>query len=173
MILFDQNLTKYIYNFLHNDLIYILSQFFSGTGYFLYVYILFFAILIYFLYRKFSYRLVYIFVFFGLFHWFIRLIKNFVARQRPYQFFGRSENHCPSDYSFPSEHTAIFVLSFLIFWNLFPRFRYIFMILAGLVWLSRVALWCHFAGDVLVWSIIWILWYYIYLYLVSRIDDKI
>ena len=134
MVLFDQNFTKYIYNLLHNnDLIYILSQFFSGTGYFLYVYILFFVFLIYILYAKFKINILFLFLYFAGFHGFIMIIKELTSRLRPYQTFGRITTSCPTSYSFPSEHTAIFVLSFLILSSLFPRFRYIFVILAGLV----------------------------------------
>lgn len=81
------------------------------------------------------------------------LLKNIVARTRPYEvieglsYLGKR----PSDFSFPSGHTAASFAAAAAFYRGLPRRTGIpLLIVAGLIAFSRIYLGVHFPSDVLV-----------------------
>lgn len=58
------------------------------------------------------------------------------------------------DYSFPSMHTALMFAAVYILWKTFEKERYIFVIYASMVGLSRIYLVAHHFSDVIFGAII-------------------
>ena len=91
------------------------------------------------------------------------LLKNLVARPRPYQTFPdlTTLTRRPRDYSFPSGHTAIgFASAAALFWSVPKKQRWIavvLLVLSVLVALSRVYLGVHYPTDVLAGTVIGVL----------------
>ncbi len=87
---------------------------------------------------------------------FVIILKFTFARYRPKLFiekhlFGFSWFDIGYDVSsFPSGHTAIAFAAMVSLGYIFPKFKYIFLLLAILVGVSRVVLDAHYISDVLV-----------------------
>ena len=80
------------------------------------------------------------------------LLKNLVGRMRPYEIIGKLipliEN--PTDYAFPSGHTASsFAAAAILYRKLPKRFGVPALILATLIGFSRLYLGVHYPSDVL------------------------
>ncbi len=81
------------------------------------------------------------------------ILKNLVARVRPYELIEGLEHvapRMPSDWSFPSGHTgATFAVAFVMLWMLPKRIGVPAVIVASLVAFSRLYLGVHYPTDVL------------------------
>lgn len=80
------------------------------------------------------------------------ILKNLVARTRPYFVIEglTTVGMRPSDFSFPSGHTAIsFCVACVLFRNLPKKWGSLFLILAVLIAFSRLYLGMHYPSDVL------------------------
>lgn len=80
------------------------------------------------------------------------LIKNIVARTRPYNINTAVELLIkkPSEYSFPSGHTAIsFTCAFSYFFAKYKKAAFAAFVLATLVAFSRMYLYVHYPTDIL------------------------
>lgn len=86
----------------------------------------------------------------------VRLIKEAVARPRPYQTYCNITNGGPAlkDYSFPSGHTTSAFTTATVLAHFFPKGTPIFYSLAALVGLTRMILGVHYPTDVLIGSLI-------------------
>ncbi len=74
------------------------------------------------------------------------VLKYIIARPRPDVLFLVQE---PKTMSFPSGHaTAVFMLLPMI-WQTFPRFRWVWLLFASLVAISRVYIGVHYLSDVI------------------------
>lgn len=90
----------------------------------------------------------------------INIIKVIVARYRPpalfsdnlYGFSGFDFGFLVN--SFPSGHSATAFSAYVALMLLFPRYKYLFLIIATLIALSRVFLAVHYFSDVLIGSLI-------------------
>ena len=80
------------------------------------------------------------------------ILKNLVARTSPYFIIEglTTVGMRPSDFSFPSGHTAIsFCVACVLFRNLPKKWGSLFLILAVLIAFSRLYLYVHYPTDVL------------------------
>ena len=86
----------------------------------------------------------------------VHLIKEAVARPRPYQAYRTITNGGPSlrDYSFPSGHTTSAFTTATVLAYFLPAGAPLYYILAALVGLTRMVLGVHYPTDVLIGSII-------------------
>ncbi|NLW59138.1 MAG: phosphatase PAP2 family protein [Firmicutes bacterium] len=86
----------------------------------------------------------------------VQLIKEAVARPRPYQAYRNISNGGPSlkDYSFPSGHTTSAFTTATVLAHFLPAGAPLFYILAALVGLTRMILGVHYPTDVLIGGII-------------------
>jgi len=81
----------------------------------------------------------------------VHTLKRLISRRRPYKKMVVPTVKRPPNcvYSFPSGHTAIAVTTGLGWSLLFPAWTPVFLILAGLIGLSRIILGYHYPLDVL------------------------
>ena len=86
----------------------------------------------------------------------VQLIKEAVARPRPYQAYRNITNGGPSlkDYSFPSGHTTSAFTTATVLVYFLPAGAPLFYTLAALVGLTRMILGVHYPTDVFIGSII-------------------
>lgn len=79
------------------------------------------------------------------------ILKNLIARTRPYDINTAVELliKAPSDYSFPSGHTAAAFAAVTALWCCRSRFRLPAFVLAVLIAFSRLYLYVHFPTDIL------------------------
>ena len=86
----------------------------------------------------------------------VQLIKDAVARPRPYQTYRNIRNGGPAlkDYSFPSGHTTSAFTTATVLAHFVPAGTPVFYSLAGLVGLTRMILGVHYPTDVLIGSLI-------------------
>jgi len=89
------------------------------------------------------------------------LIKIIVHRQRPYQIgivsilpLLEKSSHFIWDFSFPSFQTMLAFCSIPILSKEFPKFKYVWIILASLIAFSRVYFGLHFLSDVVIGGLI-------------------
>ena len=89
------------------------------------------------------------------------IIQNFIHIDRPEESLRAAWkmilNHIP-DASFPSDHASVswaFLAWLMLFW--YKKISYFFLPLSLIMLLSRIAWWVHWASDIIVWLIIWIL----------------
>ncbi len=83
------------------------------------------------------------------------IIAETIQRIRPFALyekitqFSRFFSISPSDFSFPSDHTAIaFVIAFLVYYE-WKNFGKVLILIASLIGLSRVFIGVHFLTDIL------------------------
>ena len=86
----------------------------------------------------------------------VQVIKNKVARPRPYQAYSNINNKGPilRDYSFPSGHTTSAFTTATILAYFIPNISLLFYGLAAIVGLTRMILGVHYPTDVLIGSLI-------------------
>lgn len=86
----------------------------------------------------------------------VYLIKEAVARPRPYQAYKTITNGGPSlkDYSFPSGHTTSAFTTATVLAYFLPAGALLFYVLAALVGLTRMILGVHYPTDVFIGSLI-------------------
>ncbi len=86
----------------------------------------------------------------------VLLIKNAVARPRPYQTYSNITNGGPAlkDYSFPSGHTTSAFTTATVLAHFVPAGSLVFYGVAALVGLTRMILGVHYPTDVLIGSLI-------------------
>ena len=86
----------------------------------------------------------------------VQLIKDAVARPRPYQAYSSINNGGPAlkDYSFPSGHTTSAFTTATVLAHFLPEGMLLFYGLAALVGLTRMILGVHYPTDVLIGSLI-------------------
>ena len=82
-------------------------------------------------------------IFFGL----IWLIKTAIQRPRP--FLEISLIPTETGYSFPSGHASFAFFSLIFIWKLFPKFKWIWLIIVILISLTRVYAGVHYLSDVI------------------------
>ncbi len=82
----------------------------------------------------------------------VYLVKRIVNRPRPYQALNNViANRLPMCiYSFPSGHTCAAFCLALVLANGYPNYQALFLLVAGLVGISRIYLGVHYPTDVLV-----------------------
>lgn len=78
------------------------------------------------------------------------LLKNIFQRARPIL----DSSSCPSNFSFPSGHTACAFASAYVFSFFDKKRKCFYYLIAGLIAFSRVYLYCHFIFDVIVGVIV-------------------
>lgn len=82
------------------------------------------------------------------------VIKNIVARDRPYVAQNLSAEICPKDFSFPSGHAAGAFAGAVVFAAYDKKRKWIYYTLAVLISISRVYLLCHYFVDVTVGALV-------------------
>ena len=85
------------------------------------------------------------------------VLKNIVARSRPWIIWDLPFYDCPTDFSFPSSHAAIAWSSAYICSHFDKKRKFFYYALAALISLSRVYLYCHFFMDVLAGAVVGII----------------
>lgn len=101
-------------------------------------------------------------------------LKNLIGRTRPFDVISGLVPLItkPTDYSFPSGHTACsFAVAFLLFRKLPKRYGIPCLILAALIGFSRIYLGVHYASDVLAGAISGIVLSYVAEYLVNTAEQ--
>lgn len=99
------------------------------------------------------------------------LLKNLVARTRPYDLNTGIEIIAkkPRDYSFPSGHTAVsFAATFALYFSNAKKWWIISLILSIMIAISRLYLYMHFPTDVLAGVVMGILCGYMAYYILNR-----
>lgn len=77
-------------------------------------------------------------------------LKNIFQRPRPFTLlpFNTFSTSCPTDYSFPSGHATIAFAAATILSVFDKKRRWMYYLIAGLIGLSRIYLYCHYFLDV-------------------------
>lgn len=93
------------------------------------------------------------------------VIKPYIARPRPYTVYATSAP-CPKDFSFPSGHAAAATAAATIsMWYDHNRKRdKVYLLLAIAIAYSRIALTCHYLGDVIAGGILGYVTSYAFIY---------
>lgn len=152
----------------HNDLLYYLAQLFSGAGTAGLIWYLLILVLIYHhLKRNFNQFLLVLST--GGIAWLIAeyILKPLFSRSRPPVSLGAIILGFPlTDYSFPSGHaTTSWALAFIMS-KLYPKYTWIYIILATLISFSRIYLGKHYPSDtiggliigLLIGQVMWIIY---------------
>lgn len=82
------------------------------------------------------------------------VIKNIVARDRPYVAQNLPAQICPKDYSFPSGHASGAFAGAVVFAAYDKKRKWMYYTLAVLISVSRVYLLCHYFVDITVGALI-------------------
>ncbi len=101
-----------------------------------------------------------------------RLLKEFFARPRPCDVLTDviTPLGCTGTYSFPSNHALNNFAAASFFSFLFPQFRTVLFITAGLIAISRVYLGLHYPSDIIGGAVIGIIFGYIFSELVLLLE---
>jgi len=104
------------------------------------------AILILIWKRKYIYRYL---IGFGVFSGIIWLIKYIVQRPRPFLELDIISLIPENGYSFPSGHASLAFFSLIFVWKIFPRFKWIWLIIVVLISLARGYVGVHYFSDII------------------------
>lgn len=80
---------------------------------------------------------------------------------------------CRGSFSFPSNHALNNFAAAIFLWRLFPKFKWVFLITAFLVALSRVYLGLHYPSDIAAGAIIGAAFGYLFSIAAIKIDEYI
>ena len=102
-----------------------------------------------------------------------RLLKEFFERIRPCNALPDviTPVGCPGGYSFPSNHALNNFAAAVFLLRIFPKYKWIFLITATLVSISRVYLGVHYPSDVLGGAVIGSLFGYVFSIISIKIEN--
>lgn len=103
------------------------------------------------------------------------LIKNIFARPRPCNVLEDVNLlvNCSRSFSFPSSHAVNNFAVAFYFYKLFPKFKWIFFIIAAIVAISRPYIGVHYPSDIFSGALIGMLIGYIFATLTLRINSSL
>jgi len=165
----DSQFTSFLTSlFPHNQFFNLFFSFFSLRGSSILIWIIIIAILVIFEEKRDRKFIIYFLITFLTTSFLVNIVfKNIFQRPRPV-FVKTSAgkptskiSNCPTDYSFPSGHatTAFAAATTLTFFD--KKRRWFYYLIASTIAYSRIYLYCHYFGDVIIGAIIG--------YLISRL----
>lgn len=100
------------------------------------------------------------------------LLKNWIARVRPCHVLENVTSlvSCKSSYSFPSAHAVNNFAIAVFFMRLYPNLKWVLLITAGVVALSRPYIGIHYPSDIVAGGLIGAIFGYLFSNAVLRID---
>ena len=102
-----------------------------------------------------------------------RLLKEFFERVRPCNALPDviTPVGCAGGYSFPSNHALNNFAAAIFLLRIFPKYKWIFLITATLVSISRLYLGVHYPSDVLAGAVIGSIFGYVFSIIAIKIDN--
>lgn len=143
----DSQITNLINTILpHNSFFDLFFSFFSLKVSSIIIWLIIIVFLVIFEEKRNKHFIIYFFLSFLITSFIVNIIiKNIVQRPRPVNTISYS---CPKDYSFPSGHAATAFAAAVILSYFDKKRKWFYYLIASLIGLSRIYLFCHFFLDV-------------------------